>query len=69
MPAFAYRGRDARGGLVTGRLDGADSSAVADQLLAIGVTPWTSRPRARAPASRRPMVAAARRAPRSPTRR
>jgi MSHA biogenesis protein MshG len=39
MPAFAYRGRDARGGLVAGRLEGADSSAVADQLLAIGVTP------------------------------
>lgn len=39
MPSFAYRGRDARGSLVSGRLDGADSSAVADQLLAIGVTP------------------------------
>ncbi len=39
MPAFAYRGRDARGGLVTGRLDGASSGAIADQLLAIGVTP------------------------------
>lgn len=39
MPAFAYRGRDARGGLVTGRLEGADSGAIADQLLAIGVTP------------------------------
>lgn len=39
MPAFAYRGRDARGGLVTGRLDGASTGAVADQLLAIGVTP------------------------------
>jgi len=39
MPAFAYRGRDARGGLVTGKLEGANSGAVADQLLAIGVTP------------------------------
>lgn len=39
MPAFAYRGRDARGGLVTGKLEGASSGAVADQLLAIGVTP------------------------------
>ena len=39
MPAFAYRGRDARGGLVTGRLEGASSGAIADQLLAIGVTP------------------------------
>jgi MSHA biogenesis protein MshG len=39
MPAFAYRGRDARGGLVTGRLEGASSGSVADQLLAIGVTP------------------------------
>jgi len=39
MPAFAYRGRDARGSLVTGRLEGASSGAVADQLLAIGVTP------------------------------
>jgi MSHA biogenesis protein MshG len=39
MPAFAYRGRDARGSLVTGKLEGASSGAVADQLLAIGVTP------------------------------
>jgi MSHA biogenesis protein MshG len=44
MPAFAYRGRDARGGLVAGRLEGADSSAVADQLLAIGVTPVENHP-------------------------
>jgi MSHA biogenesis protein MshG len=44
MPAFAYRGRDARGGLVSGKLEGADSSAVADQLLAIGVTPVEIQP-------------------------
>lgn len=44
MPAFAYRGRDARGGLVSGKLEGADSSAVADQLLAIGVTPVDIQP-------------------------
>jgi MSHA biogenesis protein MshG len=39
VPQFAYRGRDSRGGAVTGKLEGADSGAVADQLLAIGVTP------------------------------
>ena len=49
MPAFAYRGRDARGGLVAGRLEGADSGAVADQLLAIGVTPVEITPAAAAP--------------------
>jgi len=44
MPAFTYRGRDARGGLVSGRLEGADTAAVADQLLAIGVTPVEIQP-------------------------
>jgi MSHA biogenesis protein MshG len=44
MPAFAYRGRDARGGLVSGKLEGSDSGAVADQLLAIGVTPVEIQP-------------------------
>jgi MSHA biogenesis protein MshG len=44
VPYFAYRGRDTRGGLVTGRLEGADSGAVADQLLAIGVTPVDIQP-------------------------
>jgi MSHA biogenesis protein MshG len=39
MPYFAYRGRDPRGELVQGRLEGADSGAVADQLLNTGVTP------------------------------
>jgi len=44
VPSYAYRGRDTRGGLVTGRLEGADSGAVADQLLAIGVTPVDIQP-------------------------
>ncbi|MGH9817105.1 MAG: type II secretion system F family protein [Candidatus Acidiferrales bacterium] len=44
MPNYAYRGRDARGGLVSGKLEGADSGAVADQLLAIGVTPVDIQP-------------------------
>jgi MSHA biogenesis protein MshG len=44
VPRFAYRGRDARGGLVSGKLEGADSGAVADQLLAIGVTPVDIQP-------------------------
>lgn len=44
MPNYAYRGRDARGGLVSGRLEGPDSGAVADQLLAIGVTPVDIQP-------------------------
>jgi MSHA biogenesis protein MshG len=39
MPEFAYRGRDATGELVTGVLEGASSSAVADQLFSTGITP------------------------------
>ena len=39
MPVFAYRGRGARGELVTGTLEAADAGAVADQLLNTGVTP------------------------------
>jgi len=39
MPQFAYKGRDGRGQLVEGVLEGADSGAVAGQLFAIGVTP------------------------------
>jgi MSHA biogenesis protein MshG len=39
MPQFAYRGRNPRGELVQGRLEGADSGAVADQLLHTGITP------------------------------
>ena len=39
MPHFAYRGRNDRGELVRGIVEGADSGAVADQLLNSGVSP------------------------------
>ena len=39
MPHFAYKGRDSRGQLVEGVLEGADSGAVAGQLFGSGVTP------------------------------
>ncbi len=39
MAVFAYKGRNARGDLVRGTLDGSDSGAVADQLFSIGITP------------------------------
>ncbi len=39
MAVFAYKGRNARGDLVRGTLDGSDSGAVADQLFNIGITP------------------------------
>ncbi|TFW10287.1 type II secretion system F family protein [Oxalobacteraceae bacterium OM1] len=39
MPFFAYKARNGRGELMTGVLEGADSNAIADQLLATGITP------------------------------
>src|SRR5262245_27767854 len=39
MPSFSYKGRNARGEIVQGRLEGADSLAVADQLFNTGITP------------------------------
>ncbi|MBJ7313589.1 type II secretion system F family protein [Rugamonas sp. CCM 8940] len=39
MPFFAYKGRNARGELMQGVLEGADSGAVAEQLFNTGVTP------------------------------
>jgi MSHA biogenesis protein MshG len=39
MPFFADKGRNARGELMQGVLEGADSAAVADQLFGTGVTP------------------------------
>ncbi|KIF82272.1 type II secretion system F family protein [Noviherbaspirillum autotrophicum] len=39
MPYFAYKGRNARGELLQGVLESADSGGVADQLFSTGVTP------------------------------
>ena len=39
MPFFAYRGRNPRGELVQGRLEGSDTAAIADHLLNTGITP------------------------------
>jgi MSHA biogenesis protein MshG len=39
VPYFAYTGRNARGELIKGRLEGADSGAVADELATTGITP------------------------------
>lgn len=39
MPFFAYKGRNARGDMLTGVLEGVDSGAIADQLFSNGVTP------------------------------
>jgi MSHA biogenesis protein MshG len=36
---FAYTGRNARGELIRGRIEGIDSGAVADELLSTGITP------------------------------
>ncbi len=44
MSAFAFRGRNARGELIRGNLDAADSSAVADQLVRTGITPVEIKP-------------------------
>jgi MSHA biogenesis protein MshG len=39
VPFFAYKGRNGRGDMMQGVLEGADSGAVADQLFGTGVTP------------------------------
>jgi MSHA biogenesis protein MshG len=39
MPSFEYRGRNPRGELVRGNLEGADTGAIADQLFNTGITP------------------------------
>jgi MSHA biogenesis protein MshG len=44
VPRYAYRGRDGRGGLVQGTLEGADSRAVATLLVESGTTPVVIEP-------------------------
>lgn len=39
MPFYAYKGRNARGELMHGVLEGVDSGAIADQLFSTGITP------------------------------
>lgn len=47
MPFYAYRGRNARGELMQGVLEGVDSGAIADQLFGTGVTPLEITPTTR----------------------
>lgn len=44
MGVFTYKGRNARGDLAEGTLDGDDSNAVADQLFSMGITPVDIKP-------------------------
>ena len=44
MSTFVFRGRNARGELIRGNLEGADSSSVADQLVRTGITPVEIKP-------------------------
>ena len=46
MPFFAYKGRDGRGQMVEGVLEGADSGAIAGRLFNTGVTPLEISPSA-----------------------
>lgn len=39
MPHFSFKGRNIRGELITGTLEGADAGVIADQLLNTGITP------------------------------
>ncbi len=39
MPQFNFKGRNARGEMITGTLEGADAGVIADQLMNTGVTP------------------------------
>ena len=48
MAVFAYRGRDKRGDLQQGTLEGDDSVAIADQLIKQGITPTEIQPSGKA---------------------
>ncbi|MFT5453324.1 MAG: MSHA biogenesis protein MshG, partial [Enterobacterales bacterium] len=39
MPLFSYKGRNARGSLIQGEIDGGTLDAVVSQLFNIGITP------------------------------
>ena len=47
MPFFAYKGRNARGEMMQGVLEGVDAGACADQLVGTGVTPLEITPTTR----------------------
>jgi MSHA biogenesis protein MshG len=47
VPFFAYKGRNARGEMMQGVLEGVDSGAIADQLFGTGVTPLDIAPTTR----------------------
>jgi MSHA biogenesis protein MshG len=51
VPQFAYQGRNARGELVKGVMEGASSGAVADQLFNTGITPVDIRETGERPAA------------------
>jgi MSHA biogenesis protein MshG len=50
VPYFSYRGRNSKGDLVTGVLEGGDAGVIADQLLGTGVTPVEIKASQRGPA-------------------
>ena len=39
MPYFNFKGRNIRGELITGTLEGGDAGLIADQLMNTGITP------------------------------
>jgi len=53
MPYFAYKGRNAKGELVTGVLEDSDSGAIADQLINTGISPVEIAPSSAPSAARR----------------